>query len=159
MTLSVIIIVAVLAVLVRRVIGEPLNARDLWIPPIVLTGIGLWSLVGIDGLRPADYAWLAGGSLLGVALGYLRGHYVTVFEKSGHLWQRYTGRTFAAVGLSLAVMLGFGLLAAKLGVRPDASPIQLGIGLSFLGESLAVTRHALTLNAPFAPERSSILRR
>ncbi|GAA4607611.1 hypothetical protein BJY16_006421 [Actinoplanes octamycinicus] len=135
-----IIVVAVAAVVLRRLIGEPVNPRDLWVPPVVLTGIGLWILVRTSGLRPADYAWLVAGCVLGTALGYWRGRAVVVFEKGGALWQRYDGRTFAVVIGSLLVMAGFGLVAARLGMRPEARPVQLGIGLSFLGEALAVTR-------------------
>ncbi|KUL40893.1 DUF1453 domain-containing protein [Actinoplanes awajinensis] len=147
-------VVVLVVVVVRRVRGEPLNARDLWVPPVVLTGIGLWILAHTSGLRPADHTWLLGGALLGVTLGYLRGRFVVVFARAGFLWQRYTGRTFAVVAGTLLLMAAFGLLATRLGMRPEARPIQLSIGLSFLGESLAVTLRGRSLGVPFAPERS-----
>ncbi|BEL07137.1 hypothetical protein Q0Z83_053280 [Actinoplanes sichuanensis] len=41
-------------------------------------------------------------------------------------------------------MAAFGAAATAFGAAPDARPIQLAIGLSFLGEALAVTRRAVT---------------
>ena len=147
------IAVVVLVLIIRRVRGEPLNARDLWAPPVVLTVIGGWILARADGLRLSDGAWLLGGTVLGIALGYLRGSLVVVFVRAGHLWHRYPVRTFAAVIGTLLVMAAYGFLAGRLGMRPQARPVQLAIGVSFLGEALAVTRRALALGAPFAPER------
>jgi hypothetical protein len=137
-----VIAAAVIVVVIRRAVGEPLDMRDLWVPPVVLTGIGIWILIRAEGLSARDRAWLAGGSLLGIALGYLRGRSVVVFERSGRLWQRYEGRTFAAVAASLVVMLAFGAAATRCGMSPSARPVQLAIGLSFLGEAVAVTRRA-----------------
>lgn len=69
------------------------------------------------------------------------------------LWQRYTGRTFLAVIGSLLVMVGFGILAVKMGMNESARPIQLSFGVSFLGESLVVGRCGMTSGIPLAPER------
>jgi hypothetical protein len=136
----------------KRVLGEPLNARDLWVAPVVLTGIGVWILIRTDGLDAADYGWLAGGGVAGFALGFLRGSFVVVFEKRGFLWQRYTARTFAVVAASVVVLAAFGLLAERLGLRAEARPVQLGLGISFLGEAVAVARRARRLGVPFAPQ-------
>ncbi|MGC4747346.1 DUF1453 domain-containing protein [Micromonospora sp. DT201] len=151
--LAALIALVLIVVVVKRLIGEPLNRRDLWAPPVVLTAIGLYSLSKSGGLHARDYGWLVGGAVLGLALGYLRGSLVVVYEKRGFLWQRYRGRTFAAVVGTLVVMFGYGLLVDKLGMQPGARPIQLSIGISFLGEALAVTRQGLALRVPFAPQR------
>ncbi|MEU7800414.1 DUF1453 domain-containing protein [Micromonospora arborensis] len=151
--LAMIITIALIVIVAKRLIGEPLNGRDLWVPPVVLTAIGLYTLLNTDGLHAFDYAWLAGGSTLGLALGYLRGSFVAVYEKRGFLWQRYRGRTFAAIAGTLVVMLGYSLLSGKLGMQSAARPIQLSIGISFIGEALAVTRQGIALRVPFAPER------
>ncbi|GAA4601322.1 hypothetical protein BJY16_003844 [Actinoplanes octamycinicus] len=151
--LASIIAVVLVVIVVKRLLGEPLNGRDLWAAPVILTAIGSYTLWKTDGLRPGDYAWLAGGIILGLALGYLRGSFVVVYEKRGFLWQRYRGRTFVAIIGSLLVMFAYALLADKLGMRPEARPIQLSIGISFIGEALAVTRQGLALGVRFAPER------
>ncbi|MEV4823425.1 DUF1453 domain-containing protein [Micromonospora sp. NPDC049274] len=151
--LATIIVLALIVVVVKRLVGEPLNRRDLWAPPVILTTIGLYTLLRADGLRTADYAWLVGGCVLGLTLGHLRGSFVVVYEKRGFLWQRYRGRTFAAIVGTLVVMLGYGLLADQLGMRAAARPIHLTLGISFIGEALAVTRRGIALRVPFAPER------
>ncbi|MFD0401401.1 DUF1453 domain-containing protein [Kitasatospora sp. NPDC127121] len=150
------IAVVVVVVVIRRLRGEPLNARDLFAPPVVLTAIGFWSLVRHPGLGAGDYAWVAAGAALGVGLGVLRGITVTLFERDGVAWQRYTGRTFLVAAGSLAVMAGFGLLAGRFGLAPDARPVQLSIGVGFLGEALAVGCRVLVAGLPFAPERRGL---
>ncbi|MFD8750812.1 DUF1453 domain-containing protein [Kitasatospora sp. NPDC059577] len=149
----VLVAVVVVVVVVRRLRGEPLNARDLFAPPVVLTGLGVWALLQRHGLGPGDYAWVAAGAVLGAALGAVRGATIRVHEREGVLWQRYTGRTFLVAVVSLAVMAGFAALAAHCGLAADARPLQLSIGVGFLGEALVVGYRALASGAPFAPER------
>lgn len=143
----------VVVVVVRRLRGEPLNARDLFAPPVVLTGLGLWALSQRHGLGVGDYVWIGAGAALGVAFGALRGATIRVYEREGVLWQRYTGRTFLVAALSLAVMAGFAVLAEHSGLAADARPVQLSIGVGFLGEALVVGYRGLTSGTPFAPER------
>ncbi|MBO1418804.1 DUF1453 domain-containing protein [Streptomyces sp. FH025] len=143
----------VVVVVVRRLRGEPLNARDLFAPPVVLTGLGLWALSQHHGLGVGDYVWVAAGAVLGTALGAVRGATIRVYEREGVLWQRYTGRTFLVAGASLAVMAGFAVAAGHFGLAPDARPVQLSIGVGFLGEALVVGYRALSSGTPFAPER------
>ncbi|MGW3227258.1 DUF1453 domain-containing protein [Kitasatospora sp. NPDC001095] len=142
----------VVVVVIRRLRGEPLNARDLFAPPVVLTGLGVWALAQRHGLGAADYGWIVAGAALGVALGAVRGATVRVYEREGVLWQRYTGWTFLVAALSLAVMAGFAALAAHFGLAADARPVQLSIGVGFLGEALAVGLRGLSSGVPFAPE-------
>ncbi|MFB7905902.1 DUF1453 domain-containing protein [Kitasatospora sp. NPDC056076] len=145
--------VVVVVVVVRRLRGEPLNARDLFAPPVVLTALGLWALSQRHGLGAGDCGWIGAGAALGVALGALRGATIRVYERGGVLWQRYTGRTFLVAVVSLAAMAGFALLAERGGLAADARPVQLSIGVGFLGEALVVGYRGLAFGAPFAPER------
>ncbi|RGD58344.1 DUF1453 domain-containing protein [Kitasatospora xanthocidica] len=147
------IAVVVVVVVIRRLRGEPLNARDLFAPPVVLTALGVWALAQKHGLGTADYGWIAAGAGLGVALGAVRGATIRVYEREGVLWQRYAGRTFLVAAVSLALMAGFAALAAHFGLAADARPIQLSIGVSFLGEALVVGFRALSSGTPFAPEK------
>ncbi|MEV7184284.1 DUF1453 domain-containing protein [Kitasatospora sp. NPDC093102] len=111
------------------------------------------SLAQRHGLGPAGYGWIAAGAALGVALGAVRGATIRVYEREGVLWQRYTGRTFLVAALSLGVMAGFAALAAHFGLAPEARPVQLSIGVGFLGEALVVGFRAVSSGTPFAPER------
>ncbi|MFE6499373.1 DUF1453 domain-containing protein [Kitasatospora sp. NPDC057738] len=143
----------VVVVVIRRLRGEPLNARDLFAAPVILTGLGAWALAQRHGLGAADYGWIAAGAALGLALGAVRGATVQVYEREGVLWQRYTGRTFLVAALSLAVVACFAALAGHFGLAPDARPVQLSIGVGFLGEALVVGRRGVSSGTPFAPER------
>ncbi|WP_369184656.1 DUF1453 domain-containing protein [Streptomyces sp. Y1] len=142
----------VVVVVIRRLRGEPLNARDLFAPPVVLTGLGVWALAQHHGLGVGDYAWIGAGAVLGTAFGACRGATIRVHERDGVLWQRYTGWTLLVAAVSLAAMAGFAVLAEHHGLAPDARPVQLSIGVGFLGEALVVGARALASGTPFAPE-------
>ncbi|MFF7728495.1 DUF1453 domain-containing protein [Streptomyces sp. NPDC008001] len=152
--LAAIIAVVVIAVVIKRMIGEPVNAKDLFVAPAVLTGIGILSLIKKTDLTGTDLTWVITGAVLGAALGALRGATIQLVDKGGVLWQRYTGRTFLALIGTLAVTAGFSILAMKMGMHENARPIQLSIGVSFLGESLVVGRRGMTSGIPFAPART-----
>ncbi|MFD1052385.1 DUF1453 domain-containing protein, partial [Kibdelosporangium lantanae] len=112
------IVVIALIVIVRRVRGEPVNPRDLFVPPVVLLVIG-----GIGLSRPltgVDVTWIAVCSAVGFGLGLVRGTTPMLFTRNGVLWQRYTGWTFAVWVLSLAVNGGLDLLATANGMHHDA---------------------------------------
>jgi hypothetical protein len=152
-TSGLLIAALVVGVVVKRFRGEPLNARELLGAPAILTGAGVWSVAKTaDVLTATDIGWVAGGSVLGFALGALRGRTVAVFERDGVAWQRYTVRTFLAAAGSFAVMGAFGYLAVRAGMHEHAWPLTLSIGVSYLGESLAVALRGVATGLPFAPE-------
>ncbi|MEV5594126.1 DUF1453 domain-containing protein [Streptomyces sp. NPDC052496] len=151
------IVVAVLVIVIaKRLMGEPVNVRDLFAGPAVLTGLGILFVAKADGVTGTDIAWVVPGALLGLGLGALRGTLVHLFEKDGTLWQRYTGRTFLVVIASLLVSAGYGALAEHMGMHPYARPTQLTIGVSFLGESLLIYYRARKMGTPFSPEREPL---
>ncbi|MEO6088152.1 MAG: DUF1453 domain-containing protein [Umezawaea sp.] len=130
----VLIVIGVVAVVVRRTLGEPVDLRDLAVPPLVLVGIGGYALTKAD-LGAVDVLWLVVCSLVGLAMGVLRGSSVLVFTRDGRLWQRYTPSTFGYWALSLAVNLAIGYTAS---LYTDARPITLSIGVGLLGEAVPV---------------------
>ncbi|WP_344325817.1 DUF1453 domain-containing protein [Kitasatospora putterlickiae] len=144
---------AAVAVVAKRMIGEPVNVRDLFGPPVVLTALGVWSVLEAGGLNGADLGWVVGGCLIGLGLGALRGATVAVFTRDGVLHQRYTGRTFLVILLAFLASGLYGLLARKLGMHPEARPINLSIGVGFLGEALVIGYRGLRNGTPFAPEK------
>lgn len=147
------IVAAVGYTIVRRSIGEPLNARDLFGPPVVLLAIGGYSVTKLPEVTGADVAWLAGTSLVGVALGVWRGATVRLMVKDGALWQRYPARTYLVWVVSLVVNGGLGVLATHAGMHADARPMTLSIGVGLLGEAAAVGLRALVTGVPFSAER------
>jgi hypothetical protein len=128
---------AVIALIVKRFMGEPLAWRDLAIPPVVLTAIGIH--------HATDFTVLP--LVVGFAFGALRGTTISVFEKDGHLWQRYTWKTVVV----WAVSIGVGVLVAVLMGQPGPKTLSIGVGL--LGELVTVGAKALNSGVPFAPEQ------
>lgn len=148
-----IVLAAVAYVVAKRLAGEPLNARDLAGPPLVLTGIGIYQLTKITGLTGADYLWLAASIVTGIGLGVVRGTTIKLFTRDEVLWQRYSGRTFAVWIVSLVVSGGFGLLAKAGGMHDEARPLMLSIGVGMLGEMASLGLRALSTGRPFSPDR------
>lgn len=138
--------------IVRRLAGQPLNARELFSTPLILTAVGGYQLIQANGLAPVDYIWAAAGILVGVACGAWRGSTIQVFLKDGVLWQRYNGRTFLVWVLSLLGSGGFVLLAMVLGMNPEARPTTLSIGIGMLGEVAIVGLRALATGERFSPD-------
>ncbi|MBF6329488.1 CcdC protein domain-containing protein [Nocardia transvalensis] len=151
--LIVLVVAAVLIfVIVRRFRGEPLNARDLLVPPIPLLIIGVQGMVKHHPTA-VDIAWIAVGLLVGFSFGAWRGATITLLTRDGVLWQRYTGATLGVWVFSLAVSASIGFLGVHLGAHADARPVQLSIGVSMLGEALALGLRGVFTGYPFAPER------
>lgn len=151
--LAVVVVVLVVAVVIRRFRGEPLNARDLFVPPVALVGIGTYTPV--DNVRPegADLAWVVAGAVTGLLLGALRGLTPRLFVRDGHLWQRYTAWTLLVWAASVAVNAGLGVLASAAGTPGQMRPMTLSIGVSLLGEGLVLALRARTTGASFAPAK------
>ncbi|KZM74419.1 DUF1453 family protein [Nocardia terpenica] len=144
--------IVVIVVIIRRFAGEPLNAKDLFVPPIVLLGIGVYILMKQDPTG-IDIAWICVGLLAGFCCGALRGTTIRLLTRDGVLWQRYTPRTLAVWVLSVAVTAGVSILGARLCAHADMRPTQLSIGVSLLGEALVIGLRALSTGHPFAPEK------
>ncbi|AUI60677.1 DUF1453 domain-containing protein [Amycolatopsis sp. BJA-103] len=152
-------IAVVIAIVVRRLRGEPLVARDVFGAPVILIGIGVYGLTKLDAFTFTDGLWLVLGALVGCGLGAVRAATTKLFERDGVLWLRYTGWTFGVWVLSMAVNFGIGFLAAMSGAHPDARPITLSIGVSLLGEALVIGMRAKTTGLPYAPPSESVLSR
>ncbi|YCK35747.1 hypothetical protein ACNF49_17195 [Actinomadura sp. ATCC 39365] len=145
-----VLLIAALVVyaVVRRMIGQPLVAKDVYAPPVILIGIGLHGLLD---LRPTalDITWLAVTALIGVAFGALRAATTQVFPKDGVLWQRYTWRTLVVWAVTFAISFGVGALALATGMHEEVRSIPLSIGVGLLGEALVILARSRTAGAPF----------
>ncbi|MDI5981040.1 DUF1453 domain-containing protein [Amycolatopsis magusensis] len=143
---------------VRRAIGEPLAARDLLATPVILLVLGVHQVADAGHPAAGDWFWLAVTSVTGLAFGLLRGSTVRLLVKDGVLWQRYPGRAYAVWVLSLIVNGGLAFLATSTGMNGDLRSIPLSIGVSLLGEALAVGARALATGLPFAPTSTKSFR-
>ncbi|MEV0645137.1 DUF1453 domain-containing protein [Phytomonospora sp. NPDC050363] len=151
--LTALIVAGVIALIVKRFLGEPLNARDLCLPPLVLVGLGVYSLTKVDVIDARDVMWLVAASLVGVALGAVRGTTTVLYTREGHLWQRYTVGTVLVWAFSLGVNFGVGYLASLGGMHPEARKMTLSIGAGLLGEMITVGLRALRTGHRFAPDK------
>ncbi|MBD0676969.1 DUF1453 domain-containing protein [Streptomyces sp. CBMA156] len=152
-----IIAVGAVALIIKRLIGEPINVRDLFGPAVVLTALGIWSVAEVKELNGTDIGWVLGGSVISLGFGLVRGSTVVVFEKNEVLHQRYTPKTFLVIVAAFVASALYGLLAKKMGMHEDARPMNLSIGIGFLGEALVIGYRGLLKGGNFAPEKPSLL--
>ena len=146
--LTVVIAIGVAVLVVRRFFGEPINARDLLVPPVLLTGLGVHAVAKFDGLGGAALTWAAGGILAGLAMGWWRGTTIVVFDRAGRLWQRYTKWTVVVWLISFAVGAAVSYAATRSGVPMQARPMTLSIGVGLLGELISVGSRVLRSSLP-----------
>ncbi|MFC9432866.1 hypothetical protein [Nocardia sp. NPDC057030] len=149
------IIVGAIVLIVKRFLGEPVDARDTFLTPLILVGIGVYSVTKVDDLGWIDIVWLVIGGVVGLAFGAVRGTTTVLFDRDGQLWQRYTGKTLVVWGTSIVVGFGISLLGAATGMHHDAKPITLSIGISMLGEMLTLGLRAISTGVPFAPDKKA----
>ncbi|MFD1933484.1 hypothetical protein ACFSKW_18670 [Nonomuraea mangrovi] len=148
--LNIVLIVGLVGyVVVRRMIGEPLNARDVYVPPLVLIGLGIHALSAVA-LTPVDVLWLVISGLVALGFGAMRASTTGLFEREGVLWQRYTWRTLVVWVVSAAASIGVGLLATRFGLHEQARPISLSIGVGLAGEALVTAVRARVIGVPYA---------
>ncbi|WP_432839277.1 hypothetical protein [Dactylosporangium sp. CA-092794] len=157
LTTALIALAVIVLLMARRFAGEPLGARRLVVPPLILVVFGGYTLSHLHfsavHSAAADGAVLGAGAVVAVLGGILRGLTVRVFVRNGHVWYRYTWIT-AVVWLALIVLRVGQLLAGRaLGADQDvlSAGLLLILGLSFLGEAAIVGRRAIATGAPFAP--------
>jgi hypothetical protein len=157
-TTLLIAVAAIVLLMARRFMGEPLGARRLILPPVLLIIFGGYSLAQINlpatALHPVtDGAVLGLGAVIAVLGGVVRGLTVRVYVQNGHVWYRYTLVTIA-VWLGL-IALRLGQQFAGRALHADQAVLSAGLllvlGLSFLGEAAIVGRRAIATGAPFAP--------
>ncbi|GAA1960330.1 DUF1453 domain-containing protein [Amycolatopsis minnesotensis] len=144
--------VLVVVLVVKRFRGGPLTARDAFVSPVVLLGIGAYELTKVPEFSGLDIGWLVLGTVVGLVFGGLRGTTTLLSERDGGLWQRYTKWTVAVWLIASASSFGLGVLGVALGAHEEARPIVLSVGISLIGEAAVVGFRAKALGVRFAPE-------
>lgn len=144
----VLIVAAVCYVMVRRMIGEPAQAKRMLVLPLVLGVIGVSDLSGHI-KTPITAAFVVVSVAVGAGIGALRGASVRVSSRDGVAFVQYTGVTVALWVMNLIVKFGadFVLKAAD---PKDAgalgSSLLLTLGAGLLIEGLVVLSRALRSN-------------
>ncbi|WP_217428567.1 hypothetical protein [Microlunatus speluncae] len=139
------IIGLVIYTIVRRFRGEPLVAKDLVATPLIMIGIGAYSLTKVTGWTGIDLAWLALGIVVGLVFGAIRGGTSGLFVRDGVLHQRYTWPTLTVWILGTAVSFGLGYAGGQLGVHPETRSYPFSIGIGLLGEMITCGLRALRI--------------
>lgn len=144
----VLIAAAIGYLLVRRMTGEPAQAKRMLILPVVLTGIGLSDASG-QVKSTLSLVFLAGTAAVSILLGVLRGASVRISQRGGLVFVRYTGITVLLWALNVAAKLGADLAlhahAPKdAGVAGNSLLLTLGVGI--LAEGLVILYRALRSN-------------
>ncbi|MGQ4514395.1 hypothetical protein [Streptomyces sp. DW26H14] len=141
----VLIVAAVGYVLVRRMMGEPAQAKRMLILPAVLCVIGLSDVSG-EVTTSMSLLFLVATAAISVVLGMLRGASVRISQRDGLAFVRYTGVTVLLWVLNLAVKLGANFALGALDPK-DAGGVgdslMLSLGLGILAEGLVVLYRAL----------------
>lgn len=138
-TLLVVVLLAVLVV--RRIRGEPLDLKDAAVTPVVLLAIGVHTLVQV-GPTAVDLAWLAGLCAVSLGFGAARSATIVIERRRDGLIQRYRWSTFALLVASLVIGAGLGQLAVHLGMHEEARPLVLTIGVGLAGEGVITLARA-----------------
>ncbi|GAA3584287.1 hypothetical protein GCM10022419_077660 [Nonomuraea rosea] len=146
------IVGAVVYVVARRLAGQPLIAKDVYVPPLILAGIGIHDLAQI-GLSALDLGWIVVTAVLGVVFGAVRAGTTVVYQRDGVLWQRYTWKTLVVWAVTFVISFGVGALAVATGMHAEARSMPLSIGVGLLGEALVIVLRSRAAGAPFAPGR------
>ena len=101
-----IVVVAAGYVILRRSVGEPINARDLAVPPLILIVLGVREIARGEALTSAQLIGLVVVGVLAVLLGAARAATVQLYLRDGVLWYRYRPLTYVTWGVTALVGLG-----------------------------------------------------
>lgn len=141
----VLVVAAVCYVMLRRMMGEPAQAKRMLVLPAVLGVIGLSDVSG-QVKTPMSAVFLVVTVGISLVLGALRGATVRISQRDGLAFVRYTGFTIALWIVNLVVKFGanFGLKAFDShdsGAVGNSLLLSLGAGM--LVEGLVVLYRAL----------------
>lgn len=136
----VVIIAAVGYVLVRRLLGEPVQVKRLVVLPAVLCLAGLLQLTKVP-QTPLSVVFLVVTVAAGAAVGLGRGLTIRVSERDGVPFLRYTALTVGLWVVNAAVKFGGGFLFGAIdpaAEKASGSGVLLTVGIGVLVEGLVV---------------------
>ncbi len=142
--LEILLVIAVVGyMLIRRLLGEPAQAKRMLVLPAVLTVIGLSSAK--DVLHdPVQLGFLVVTTLIGVGLGALRGLSVRVYVRDGIANMRYTAVSIVLWVVNILIKLGGNFLLAGIDPHADGgNTLMLTLGAGLLMEGVVVLAKAM----------------
>jgi hypothetical protein len=144
----------VIFVIGRRLAGEPLRAKRVFVLPLLIAIAGAYQMKDLHHVAPIDVAVMVVEAAFALAIGAVRGITIHVFVRDGHLWMRYRPLTLAVWAIAIAVRFGIGALGVAAGANSHVvqTAIVLMLGLTFAAEGAIVGLRGMRLGAPFAPQ-------
>jgi len=147
--IEVVLIAAVVILLIgRRFAGTPVGTRSLVVPLILIA----YSATQLHfPITVTDVLLILPELALGVLAGVGRGYTIKLYERDGHLWQRYQLATIAVWIAMIAARIGFETWGHALGASNATSVGFAAFGFSFVVESFVVARRAAATGTPLLP--------
>jgi hypothetical protein len=142
--IEILLVVALVGyMLIRRLLGEPAQAKRMLVLPAVLAVIGLSSAK--DVLHdPVQLGFLVVTTLVSIGIGGLRGLSIRVFVRDGIVNMRYTGITIVLWVVNIAVKLGGNFLMGAIDPHADGgNTLMLTLGAGLLMEGVVVLAKAM----------------
>ncbi|GAA5169598.1 MULTISPECIES: DUF1453 domain-containing protein [Amycolatopsis] len=144
---EIVLVIAVIGyVLVRRLLGEPAEAKRLLVLPAILVVVGITDLAK-EVHSPAVWAFTVASGLLSVAIGVARGASIRVFQRDGIAFLRYTAVTVVLLVATVVAKFGanvlFGLVDRQAAGAVPGNSLMLTLGLSLLAEGVIVLAKAV----------------
>jgi len=141
----VLILAAICFVMVRRLIGEPAQAKRMLVLPAVVAVIGLTDVSG-QLKTPMAAAFLVATAAISVGIGALRGASVRISQRDGLAFVRYTWVTVVLWVVNLVIKFGADIVLKAIDPK-DAGAVTnsllLTLGLGLLVEGAVVLYRSL----------------
>jgi hypothetical protein len=141
----------------RQITGSLVTQRQLMLMPVVLLGIGVFSLSSaLDGASAGEFAFLGLDCAILIGLGLARGASIRLERRAEGLFQKGTAATLGLWLLTIALRVGaaFGSAAIWPDGKLSHATLALTIGLTIAAQNVMIYRRALNLHIPFAVERA-----
>src|SRR5262245_25481984 len=88
---ALIVVALVVLIIFRRFQGAPVGARSA-VLPVILVVYGIAQMRG-EALTTTGIALIVAELAIGAGAGAARGYTIKLYERDGHLWQKYTALT------------------------------------------------------------------
>ncbi|MCE3550121.1 hypothetical protein LWC33_01465 [Pseudonocardia sp. RS11V-5] len=136
-------------VVTRQLTDRPVTDRRTMLVPLVLTVLGVLTLLQAHApVTTVGLALTGVELLLVVGLGVLRGRSVRLFVRDGVLHQRGGAVTLALWVLTIGLRIGLGLLAVRLGAGAlESATLLASLGLSLLVQGWVLRARATTVTS------------
>ena len=140
----------------RQVTGSLVTQKSLFLMPVILLGVGLFSVSSaVHGATSGQLAFVVLDCVVLAGLGIARGASVRLSPTDQGLFQKGTAATLVLWLLTIALRVGTSFASAALWPHNNfgTSTLALTIGVTLAAQSAMIYRRSLAMNIPFAAER------